>query len=199
MPDIGRRVLTLQVPGNPHQSVRQRPPQSSGLEKQNTTKSLSSPRREYVSGGADRATAALNVTSLVLRPRTFSAVMRPLVRLCGGSSPYSHYSTAAVPRQGPLRRPAIRPCWRTCRHSRRAASAVRATCLGASAWEGASIGHKNDWRQGGHGDKRLPRRPGAPWSVFVDGADRNETSRTHLRRRPAQIWAGLVGPNSRLA
>jgi hypothetical protein len=29
---------------------------------------------EYMSGAADRATAALNVTSLVSRPRTFSAV-----------------------------------------------------------------------------------------------------------------------------
>jgi hypothetical protein len=46
---------------------------SSGLAKQNITKSLSSRRKEYVSGTADRTPAAQNITSLFLRPRTFSA------------------------------------------------------------------------------------------------------------------------------
>jgi hypothetical protein len=41
--------------------------------KQNTTKSLSSRRREYVSGVADRTPAAQNITSLFLTPWTFSA------------------------------------------------------------------------------------------------------------------------------
>jgi hypothetical protein len=61
-------------------AARRQPPQrlakasaSSGLAKQNTTKSLSSRRTEYVSGVADRAAAALNVASLFLRPCTFSA------------------------------------------------------------------------------------------------------------------------------
>jgi hypothetical protein len=46
---------------------------SSGLEKQNITNSLSSRRREYVNGVADRTPAAQNITSLFLRPRTLSA------------------------------------------------------------------------------------------------------------------------------
>jgi hypothetical protein len=46
---------------------------SSDLEKQNTTKSLSSRRREYVSGVADKAAAVVNITSLFLRPRIFLA------------------------------------------------------------------------------------------------------------------------------
>jgi hypothetical protein len=46
---------------------------SSGLAKQNTTKSLSSRRREYVSCAADRPAAAANISPLFLRPRTFSA------------------------------------------------------------------------------------------------------------------------------
>ncbi len=45
---------------------------SSGLEKQNTTKWLSSLRKAYVSA-ADRTPAAQNITSLFVRPRTFSA------------------------------------------------------------------------------------------------------------------------------
>jgi hypothetical protein len=52
---------------------------SSGLAKQNTAKSLSSRRREYVCGVADRRPVAQNITSRFLRPRTFSAgVMRPV-------------------------------------------------------------------------------------------------------------------------
>jgi hypothetical protein len=43
---------------------------SSGFAKQNTTKSLSSRRREYVSRAAGNASAAVNITSLFLRPRT---------------------------------------------------------------------------------------------------------------------------------
>jgi hypothetical protein len=50
---------------------------SSGLAKQNTkqntTNSVSSRRMEYLSRAADRAAAALNITSLFMRPRTFSA------------------------------------------------------------------------------------------------------------------------------
>jgi transglutaminase-like putative cysteine protease len=46
---------------------------SFGFAKQNTTKALSSRRTEYVSGVADRTPAAQNITSLFLRPRTFSA------------------------------------------------------------------------------------------------------------------------------
>jgi hypothetical protein len=46
---------------------------SSGLGKQNTTKSLSSRRRAYVSCAADKAFAAVNITSLFLRPRALSA------------------------------------------------------------------------------------------------------------------------------
>jgi hypothetical protein len=40
---------------------------SSGLAKPNTTKSLSSRRREYVSGDADRTPAAQGITSLFVR------------------------------------------------------------------------------------------------------------------------------------
>jgi hypothetical protein len=54
---------------------------SSGIAKQNATKSMSSRRREYVSVVADSTPAAQNITSPLLRPRTFSPrerhVMRP--------------------------------------------------------------------------------------------------------------------------
>jgi hypothetical protein len=46
---------------------------SSGLAKQNTTKSLSLRRREYVNGVADRTPAAENITSLFTGSRTLSA------------------------------------------------------------------------------------------------------------------------------
>jgi hypothetical protein len=46
---------------------------SSGLEKKNTTKSLSSRRREDVSGVADKRPAAQNITSRFKGSRTFSA------------------------------------------------------------------------------------------------------------------------------
>jgi hypothetical protein len=46
---------------------------SSGLEKQNTTKSLSSRRKEYVSGATERVFANLRTAAPFLRPRTFSA------------------------------------------------------------------------------------------------------------------------------
>jgi hypothetical protein len=39
------------------------------LEKQNTAKSLSSRRKEYASGVADKLAATLRMTSLFLRPR----------------------------------------------------------------------------------------------------------------------------------
>jgi hypothetical protein len=48
-------------------------PSVDGFAKQNTTKALSSRRTEYVSGVADRTPAAQIITSLFLRPRTFSA------------------------------------------------------------------------------------------------------------------------------
>jgi hypothetical protein len=57
----------------PHRCDWQRPPALPTLEKQNTTKSLSSRRREYVGGVADRRPAAPNIASLFLRRRTFSA------------------------------------------------------------------------------------------------------------------------------
>jgi hypothetical protein len=68
------------------------------LEKQNTTKSLSSRRREFASGVADRIPAAQNITSRLTRPYTFSArsatrcghvrLRSPRVTcLYGGSSP----------------------------------------------------------------------------------------------------------------
>jgi hypothetical protein len=74
---------------------------SSGLAKQNATKSLSSRRREYVSCAADKAAAAVNITSLFLRPRTFPAGSTTwcgqlrlrsarVIPPCGGSSPYRH-------------------------------------------------------------------------------------------------------------
>src|SRR5712671_6632900 len=46
---------------------------SSDLAKQNTTKSRSSPRREYVSGATERVSAKPSTTSLLSRPRTLSA------------------------------------------------------------------------------------------------------------------------------
>jgi hypothetical protein len=63
------------------------------LEKQNTTKSLSSRRREYVSGAADRTPAAQNITSLFLRPRTLSVdryMMRPFaLEIAAGDFPFA--------------------------------------------------------------------------------------------------------------
>jgi hypothetical protein len=51
------------------------------LAKQNTTKSLSSRRREHVSCADDKAAAAVNITSLFLRPPRFGRqhkVVRPV-------------------------------------------------------------------------------------------------------------------------
>jgi hypothetical protein len=48
-------------------------PASCGLAEQNPTKWLSSRRIEYVNSVADRAEAAVSITSLFVRPGTFSA------------------------------------------------------------------------------------------------------------------------------
>jgi hypothetical protein len=69
---------------------------SSSLAKQNTTKSLSSRRREYVSCAAGSSAAAVNITSLFLRPApfrteaphdvaTFAEGRHGWFHLCGGS------------------------------------------------------------------------------------------------------------------
>jgi hypothetical protein len=52
---------------------REARPDPTKIAKQNTTKSLSSRRMEYVSGVADRTPAAQNITSRFVGPRTFSA------------------------------------------------------------------------------------------------------------------------------
>jgi hypothetical protein len=57
----------------PHRTAWQTPTASTVLAMQNSTKSLSSWRTEYVSGVADRTPAAQNITSLFVRPRTLSA------------------------------------------------------------------------------------------------------------------------------
>jgi hypothetical protein len=54
-------------------------PASSGLAKQNTTKSNSSRRIEYVSGGTDRVSAKPRTVSLFFSPRTLSADQRNMM------------------------------------------------------------------------------------------------------------------------
>jgi hypothetical protein len=69
-----------------HRSAWQRPP-FAGLTKQNTTKSLSLRRREYVSGTADRAVAALNVTSDAEQKALPRRQPRPAPAIVTGTAP----------------------------------------------------------------------------------------------------------------
>jgi hypothetical protein len=73
-------LVTADCPANRPPKRLAKASTSSELTKQNTTTSLSSRRREYVSDVADRALAAENITSVFEAPHRFDrgrSVMRP--------------------------------------------------------------------------------------------------------------------------